>query len=83
MGEYLGYRAMWDMLVKEINSLCRVKDVDEVVVEKWWERVVYRHTINNPTLSINNATNPITNTSTTTNTTTSSKRLKRTNKQIY
>lgn len=79
MGEYLGYRAMWDMLVKEINSLCRVKDVDEVVVEKWWERVVYRHTINNRNTlnNINNASN------TSTNNTTPPKRLKRTNKQIY
>lgn len=37
---------MWDNLVKEINSLCRVKDVDFVVVEKWWERIVNKHTIN-------------------------------------
>ena len=50
MGEYLGYRAVWDLLVKEINSLCRVKDVDEVVVERWWERVVYRHTVGNFTV---------------------------------
>ena len=77
IGEYLGYRAVWDSLVKEINSLCRVKDVDEVVVERWWERVVYRHTINNFTNSIN-ATNPTDN-----NNTTPSKRPKRTNKQIY
>jgi hypothetical protein len=29
--------------VKEIYSLCRIKDVDFIVVERWWERIVYKH----------------------------------------
>lgn len=29
--------------MKEIYSLCRIKDVDFIVVERWWERIVYKH----------------------------------------
>jgi hypothetical protein len=43
LAEYLDYRTIWDSLVKEIYSLCRIKDVDFIVVERWWERIVYRH----------------------------------------
>ncbi len=43
MAEYLDYRKIWDSLVKEIYSLCRIKDIDFIVVERWWERIVYRH----------------------------------------
>ena len=79
MGEYLGYRAVWDLLVKEINSLCRVKDMDEVVVERWWERVVYRHTVVSGNLTVGNSTSH----NASTYTTTHNKKPKRTNKQIY
>jgi hypothetical protein len=43
LAEYLDYRKIWDSLVKEIYSLCRIKDIDFIVVERWWERIVYRH----------------------------------------
>jgi len=43
LAEYLDYRTIWDSLVKEINSLCRIKDVDFIVVERWWERIVYKN----------------------------------------
>lgn len=37
------YRAIWDSLIKELNSLCRIKDIDFMVAEKWWERILYKH----------------------------------------
>ena len=39
----MAYRQVWDGLVKEIHALCRIKDIDFMMAERWWERVLYRH----------------------------------------